>query len=108
MVAMRPKGLLQVVIGPRQLRNLVAVKEPGPVTARYLEEVSQGRSERPGGRLVPRHRAQRATQALLHQRPGMVFLVGEDMSHPMYPTIGDTDVRPEGSGLGQASLEERL
>ena len=31
-ITMHAKGLLQFVIGPRQLRHLIAVKEPGPVT----------------------------------------------------------------------------
>lgn len=57
MVAMRAKALLQVVIGPRQRRDLIAMEQTWPVTAGNLEEVHQRRGERPGGRLVPCHRA---------------------------------------------------
>src|SRR4030095_13055045 len=102
------KGLLQFVIGPRQLRNLIAVKEPWPVTARDLEKVHQRGGERPRGGPVPGHRAQQALQATLHGCPRVLFLVAEDMGGPMDPAIGDAYVRPQGGGCRQAPLEDGL
>ena len=105
---MRSKTLLQGVIGPGHIGDLIAVKEAWPVTARDLEEVCQGRGEPSCGSAVPRHGAQQAAQAMLHRGPSEVVGVREDVSRPMHPAVGDTHVRPQGGRLGQASLEERL
>src|SRR4029434_3868674 len=107
-MTMRANGLLQFVIGPRQLRNLIAVKEPGPVTARDLEKVPQRGGERPCGGPVPCHRAQQALQATLHGCPMVLFLVAEDMGAPMDPARGTAYVRPQGGGCSQAPLEDGL
>jgi hypothetical protein len=105
---MRPKTLLQVIIGPGQIGDLIAVKESRPVTARDLEEVGQCRGEPSCGSSVPRHGTQQAAQATLHGCPSELVGVREDVSRPMHPAVGDPHVRPQGGRLGQASLEERL
>src|SRR5215831_12403664 len=107
-VAMRAKVLLQVVIGPRQLRDLIAMEQAWPVTARNLEEVRQRRGERPGGSLVPRHRAQQAAQATLHSRSCALLFIGEDVGSPIDPAIGDAHGGPQGGGRRQAPLEDTL
>lgn len=105
---MGPKTLFQGVIGPRQIRDLVAVKQPRPVTARDFQEVHQWRSERPSGSPVSCHGAQQAAQALFDGRPRVLCLVGEDVGCAMYPAIGNAHLRPQRGGLGQPSLENRL
>ena len=105
---MRSKILFQVVISPGQIEDLIAVKEPWPVTARDLEEVGQGRGEPSCGSTVPRHGTQQATQTTLHRSPRELVGVREDVRCPMHPVVGHTHVRPQGGRLGQASLEERL
>jgi hypothetical protein len=39
MIAVRAEELLQIVVGPRQIRYLVAMEQPRPVTAGNFEEV---------------------------------------------------------------------
>lgn len=107
-VAVRPKGLLQVIIGPGQSRDRIAVKEAWPVTARDFQEMCQRGGECPRASPVPRHGAQEATQATLHSRPRAVFLVGEDVGYLVDPARGDAHLRPQQGGLGQAPVEERL
>ena len=105
---MRPKALLQVIIGPWQIRDLIAVEEPWPVTARDFQEVGQSRGEPPSGSPVPHHRAQQATQATFDSHPRVLVLIGEDVGHAMDPAIGDAHLGPQRGGFGQAPLEERL
>ena len=105
---MRAKGLLQFVLGPRQLWNLLAVKEPGPVTARDLEQMPQREGERPCRGPVPCHRAQQTWQAPLHSCSRVLCLVAEDMRGPMDPALGNAHVRPQGGSSRQAPLEEGL
>jgi hypothetical protein len=107
-VAVRPKGLLQVIIGPGQIRDLIAVKEPWPVAARDFQEMSQRGGKCPSASPMPRHGAQQATQATLNSRPRALVLVGEDLGYLVAPAIGDAHLGPQQGGLGQAPLEERL
>jgi hypothetical protein len=94
MVAMRAKALLQVVIGARQLRDLITMEEAWPVTAGNLEEVPQRRGERPRGSLVPCHRAQQAAQATLHSRSRVLFLMGQDAGGLLDPALGNAHGGP--------------
>ena len=107
-VAMGTKTLLQVVIGPWEIRDLIAVKEAWPVAPGHLEEVDERRRQGPDGRSVPHHRAQQTAQATFYYCPRLLVFVGEDMSYPMDPVVGKAHIGPQGSCLGQAPLEECL
>jgi hypothetical protein len=99
MQAIRAKALLQIIIGPGEVRDAIAVKEAGPVTPGDLEEVGHGRGKCPCCGLMPSHSAEQPLQAALHRRLCTLISVAEDMGHPMDPAIGDAHVGPErGSG----------
>ena len=95
MPAIRAKALLQIIIGPGEVRDAIAVKEAGPVTPRDLEEVGHGRGKCPRCGLMPYHSAEPPLQAALHRRFSTLVSVAEDMGYPMDPAIGDAHVGPE-------------
>jgi hypothetical protein len=66
MIAIGAKKLLQIIIGPGQLRHRIAGKESGPVAPGDLPEVRQRRCKRASRSLVSRPRAQKAPEATLH------------------------------------------
>jgi hypothetical protein len=105
MQAIRAKALLQIIIGPGEVRDAIAVKEAGPVTPRDLEEVGDGKGERPSGGLMPHHSAEQPLQAALQRRLCMLISVVEDVGHPMDPAIGDADVGPESGSCREALVE---
>ena len=106
MVAMGPKTLLQVIIGPWEIRDRIAVKETGPVAPSHLEEGDQRRREYPGGSAVPHHGAEQAAHATFHRYPRLLVFVSEDVRYPMDPAGGNVHIGPQGSRLSQAPLEE--
>ena len=105
-VAMGTKTLLQVVIGPWEIRDLIAVKETWPVAPGHLEEVDQRRREYPGSRSVLPHCASQAAQAPLHRCPRRLVFIGEDVRGPLDPAVGHAPSGPQGRRPGQAPLEE--
>lgn len=64
--AICPKELLQVIVGPREIRYLIAVEEPWPIAAGDLEEVGQSRGEFASGGPVPCHCPEETAQPPLH------------------------------------------
>ena len=105
-VAMGTKILLQVVVGPWEIRDLRAMKEAGPVAPGHLEEGDPRRRKAPGSRSGSHHRAQQAAQATLHHGPRLLAFVGEEMSRLMDPAVGNAHIGPQGRRRGQAPLEE--
>lgn len=103
--AVRPKTLLQVVIGPGESRDLIAMKAPRPVTPRDLQEVLQGRHECPSGLPVPHHGSAPAAQATRDGHGGRWLLVAAEVGGAMPPAIGDAHRWPQGSRLDQSALE---
>jgi hypothetical protein len=58
MMAGGAEEVLEIIVGPGQVRDLVAVEEPGPVALGHGAEVLDGGGQRPhGGALVP-HRGE--------------------------------------------------
>jgi hypothetical protein len=108
MQAIRAKALLQIMIGPGEVRDAIAVKEAGPVTPRDLEEVRHGRGQCPRGGLLPSHSAEPPLQAALHRCLGTLSSVAEAMGRPMDPAIGDAHVGPERGSGASTFLEERV
>jgi hypothetical protein len=104
-VAMGTKILLQVIVGPWESRDLIAMKEAGLVAPGPLEEGDPRRRKAPGSRSGAHHRAQQAAQATFHHGPRLLAFVGEEMSRRMDPAVGNAHLGPQGSRRGQAPLE---
>ncbi len=95
MVASRSEQLLEVVVGARQISDIGAMEEPGPIASRDLVEVTDRGRERPGFGRVAVHGADQAIKAAAHDRgPGPVR-VAEKVCGGMDPAIGPEDVGPE-------------
>jgi hypothetical protein len=76
MTAMGTKKLLQIIIGAGEIRDAIAVEQPGPITAADLEKVVDGRGKRARFGVVPRHGTEQPLQApFYHYLTVLVFVV---------------------------------
>ena len=105
-VAMGTKIVLQVLVGPWELRDLIAVKEAGPLAPGPLEEGDPRRHEYSGSSAGSPHRAPQTAQPPFHHCPRLLAFVGADVRGPMDPAGGNAHLRPPGSRRGQAPREE--
>ena len=128
---MRPKQLLQRVVGARQIRHTITVEQAEAVAGRYLHEVIDSTSQRaslvappgPGGEqalvaealvaealvaeaLVAEALVAEALVADLHTDRVPPGLVGKDMSGGMEPAVGTANVRPKRPGSLQTALDK--
>jgi hypothetical protein len=108
MRAIRPEKLLEIIIGPGQLRHRIAGKESRPGTAGDLPEVRQRWCQCASRSLVSCHRTQQSPEAALHRQRLMLVLVAEDVGCLMDPAIPHPYVRPEISRVHQAPRQQAL
>jgi hypothetical protein len=94
-VPRRSKQRLEVVVGARQIRDLGAVEEPGPIASRHLVDVVDRRRERSGFGRGAGPGADQAIEATAHdRRPGPVR-IAKKARGGMDPATGPEDVGPE-------------
>jgi hypothetical protein len=96
---MRPKKLLQIIIGARQFGHIIAVKKTGPVAPGDFEKMCQRRGQQTGASPVPSHGAKQTAEAALHGRTCALFFVREDVGGTMDPLVSNAYRRPEGCGF---------
>src|SRR3954471_20327592 len=65
-IAAGAEGLLKSIVGLRQIGHLIAVEQPGPITARYLPEMVDRASKRSGFGAMATHRAEQPVEAAAH------------------------------------------
>jgi hypothetical protein len=106
--AMRANALVQIMIGTREVRHARAVEQAGPSTAADREQVVDGGGERARVGWVPCQSAEEPVQAPLHRRLAAVAVVVQEGSGTMHPALGHTHVGPQGGGVLQPPLAERL
>lgn len=94
-VASRSKQLLEVVVGARQISDIVAVEEPGPIASCHLVEVTDRGRERSGFGGVAVHGADQAIKAAAHDRSPCPVRVAEKARGGMDPAVGTDDVGPK-------------
>ena len=94
MIALRPKQMLKIVVGARQVRNRIAMEQPRAVAARDLAEVGERRSEPAGLCPMPVHGAKQAIEAPPDHLGRLVGGVAEHVGHRMHPAVGTPDLRP--------------
>jgi len=87
--------LFQVVVGPRQVVDLVAVKEPVPITLGDFAEVCHGRSQGAQLVLLLCHGREQLLILLLEDAHVTLLGVGQQVSGLVQPTVGLPDGRPE-------------
>ena len=100
--------MLEVIVGTRQIRHGVAVKQSRAVTAGDLAEVVDGIVQAARTVAVTDHGTHHAVEAALNLGRILVLMVIEDMRRLMDPRVGSFDVRPERGGLLQAMLDQAL
>ena len=105
-VALRAELMLKIVVGPRQIRHGVAVKQPRTIAAADLAEVLDGLAQAARTVAVTGHGPQQAVEAALHRGGILVLMVVQDVRRPMDPLVGPFDVRPQRGGLFQAMLDQ--
>jgi hypothetical protein len=87
--------MFQVIVGARQVFDLVVLEESVPVTRGDFAEVCDCRSERPQAVLLLFHGLQQLLIRLLEGAHIALLSVSEQMSGLMHPGIGLPDGRPE-------------
>src|SRR5687768_16992179 len=89
---MRPKQLLQRVVGARQVCHAITMEQAEAVAGRHLHEVVDGASQR-AGCVAPRGPSrQQALVADLHTDSIELGLIGKDMGGRMEPAMRTADV----------------
>ena len=98
--------MLKVIVGMRQIRHGVAVKQPRTVTAGDLAEVVDGTAQAACTIAVTGHGTHQAVEAALNRGRILVFMVVQDVRRLMDPLVGPFNVRPKRGGLFQALLDQ--
>lgn len=107
-VALRAELMLKVVVGTRQIRHSVAVKQSRTVTAGDLAKVRDGIAQTARTVAVAGYGADHAIEAALNRGRILAIMVVQDVPHLMDPFVGPFDVRPERGGLLQAMFDQPL
>ena len=107
-VALRAEFMLKVVVGARQIRDSVAVEQPGAVAAGDLAEMVDGAAEGACAVAVAGHGAEQPVETAL-QRGGILgVVVVQDMGRFVHPWIDPLDVGPQRGGPLQTPLDQIL
>ena len=96
----------EVVVGARQIRHAVAVKQPQTVAAGDRAEVRDGLAQAARPVAVTGHGPHQAVEAALHRGGILVLRVVQDVRRLLDPPVGPFNVRPERGGLFQALLDQ--
>ena len=104
--ALRAELMLEVVVGARQIRHGIAVKQPRTITAGDLAELVDGLAQAARTIAVAGHGTHQAVEAALNRSRILVLMVVQDVRGLMDPFVGPFDVRPERGGLFQAMLDQ--
>src|SRR5262249_27713068 len=106
-VPVAAEQLLQVVVGPREARGVVAVEQPWPVPPADLQEVIHRGGQLADGIPVPPHRPHRPAQPRPDRRTGRA-LRPEDVGRLVHPAVGPADQPPQPGRRGQRPVDEPL
>ncbi len=110
MITMAPKGVLQIVIRPRQVRRFVALEQAWPVALCHFQEVPQALLDRGligRGRCLP-HPHQQLHQPTPDLRGRQLLPVLEDPGHALDPLVGLPHRREQGGCLLQPTPQQLL
>jgi hypothetical protein len=96
------------MVGARQARNVIALKEPDREVLGAGAKMLKGALQRPqrGDLIAPR--CQVRPIAFTDAPPGVLFWVGQDMGSLMHESIGPLQGRPQGRRRLQAFRQEVL
>ena len=107
-VALRAKLMLEVIVGARQIRNSVAVEQPGAVAAGHLAEMVDSAAEAARAVTVQGHGAEQSVEAALHRGRILGSMVVQDVGRLVHPRIDPLDVGPQRGGLRKTALDQSL
>jgi len=89
-MAMGAEKLLQIIVGTREVRHLIAMKEPGPVALRHCAEVREHGSQNGTAQLlVTRQGPEQGPQVALDASPIELLGIGEYLGCTFDPALGD-------------------
>ncbi len=94
-IALRPKQLLQPIVGARQVGHRFGVEQPGPVAARHFAKVINGSSQHANPVAVPLHGAKQTSTAPPHPLGAVAVRVAEHVGCRMHPGISALHSRPK-------------
>ena len=87
-MAMGAEKLLQILVGTREVRHLIARKEPGPVALRHCAEVrEQGSQNGTAQMLVTRHGLSQGPQVALDASAIELWGIGEYLGCTFDPAV---------------------
>ena len=100
--------MFQIVVGAREIGDLVAVEETRPITGGDLEEMIDRRGEGANLAAVADHRREEIVVGRLDLGAGLSVMIGQDVGSPMDEGVGRADFGPKGSGRLQAAAQDAL
>src|SRR3954451_4933362 len=100
------RGLLEIIVGPRQIGHLIAVEQPGPIAARHFPEVVDRAGELSGFGAMLMHGAEQPVEAAAYDVCRLAVVVGEHVGDRMHPAVGARDGGPEGGGALEAAADQ--
>ena len=100
--------MLKVVVGTRQIRHGVAVKQSRTVTAGDLAKVLDGIAQTARLLAVTGHGTDHAIETALNRGRVLVIRIVQDVRGLMDPLVNPFDVRPQRGGLLQAMFDQSL
>lgn len=95
-VAGRPEGVLQIIVGARESGNVVAMEKVRRITGGHFEEVPNRGREVPLVGDVIRHVAEEVVKRCLHLARGLVGGILQQVRRAPHPGVGGANGRPEG------------
>jgi len=108
MGALRPKQLLEGVVGARQVRQAGGVEQARPVTARDLAEVIKGGPERTDTAAVPLQGGKQAREAPPDLGAGLARFISQEPGGGMDEAVGPLQIRPERCCPGERAVDQKL
>src|SRR5215467_8023800 len=108
MITIGAKKLLQVSIGPGQMREARAVKQAGPVAPADLQKVPYRGCEAPGFGLMLPHGSEQPVQPPLYSSPWLLGVIMQDVRGAMHPALGHPHLRPQRRRRVQPPSQDRL
>lgn len=90
--------MFQIVVGSRQVRNVIAVEQPAEVAAGNFEEVAHDIGEFPFARSMTADRPQQAGEFAADLLPRQLGFILQQVCRLMHPPIALFDVVPSVRG----------
>jgi transposase len=100
--------VLEIIIGPREVGDLIALKDAAPIALGHGAEVLDGGRQRPHGGALVSHLGEQPAVGAAQREEVVARRIRKQVSRLMHPAVGGANLRPEGGRGGKPPREEGL